>query len=71
MKDKGLKKESGCSWIEVKKKVHSFIADDNAHRHGDGVHEVVNGLTNKMFDAGYAPDAGFTALCKVSWEDTG
>lgn len=30
MKDKGLKKEPGCSWIEVKNKVHIFIVDDES-----------------------------------------
>lgn len=31
MKDRGLKKETGCSWIELKGDVVSFSSNDNAH----------------------------------------
>lgn len=29
MKDKSVKKNPGCSWIEVNKQVHFFIVGDN------------------------------------------
>lgn len=39
MKDKGLKKEPGCSWIQIKgeeERVQVFVANDNTHlRNGD------------------------------------
>jgi len=28
MKEKGLKKTPGCSWINIEKKVHKFFAGD-------------------------------------------
>ena len=28
MRDNGVRKEAGCNWIEVKKKVHFFIVGD-------------------------------------------
>ncbi|GLJ12080.1 hypothetical protein SUGI_0183660 [Cryptomeria japonica] len=31
MKEKGLKRQAGCSWIEGKNSVHSFIAGDRSH----------------------------------------
>uniref|UniRef100_A0A0A9U2F4 Uncharacterized protein n=1 Tax=Arundo donax TaxID=35708 RepID=A0A0A9U2F4_ARUDO len=31
MKEWGLKKETGCSWIELKGDVVSFSSNDNAH----------------------------------------
>lgn len=31
MKDRGLKKEPGHSWIEIKNKVHLFVAGDRSH----------------------------------------
>ncbi|PON75716.1 DYW domain containing protein [Parasponia andersonii] len=31
MKEWGVTKSPGCSWIEVKRKVHSFIAGDTSH----------------------------------------
>ncbi|KAL7169024.1 hypothetical protein ACSBR2_034116 [Camellia fascicularis] len=32
MKDKGLKKQPGYSWIDVRKKVHVFVVGDKSHR---------------------------------------
>ena len=31
MRERGVKKEAGLSWIEVKSKVHTFVSDDNLH----------------------------------------
>ena len=28
MRDRGVKKDPGCSWLEVEKKVHVFLVDD-------------------------------------------
>lgn len=57
MKGKGLKKDPGCSWIEVKNMFHSFIARDMAHSQRDVILENVNELTVQMFDHGYAPNS--------------
>ena len=32
MREHGVQKEAGLSWIEVKSKVHTFVSDDNLHR---------------------------------------
>ncbi|KAJ8642695.1 hypothetical protein MRB53_004443 [Persea americana] len=57
MKEKGLKKDPGCSWIEVNNMVHSFIARDTAHCQREIILETVNGLTVQMFDHGYIPSS--------------
>ncbi|KAL7177642.1 hypothetical protein ACSBR2_030912 [Camellia fascicularis] len=31
MRDKGMRKKPACSWIEVKNKVHAFVAGDESH----------------------------------------
>ena len=31
MKERGLRKMPGCSWIEVDKQVHTFLAEDMSH----------------------------------------
>ncbi|XP_008230940.1 PREDICTED: pentatricopeptide repeat-containing protein At2g13600-like [Prunus mume] len=31
MKDRGLKKSGGCSWVEVKNEVHCFYSEDTSH----------------------------------------
>jgi pentatricopeptide repeat protein len=31
MKERGIKKETGRCWVEVEKKVHTFVAEDRTH----------------------------------------
>ncbi|KAA8539158.1 hypothetical protein F0562_025850 [Nyssa sinensis] len=60
MKDKSLKKDPGYSWTELKNKIYSFSAVHNAHFQENSAHEVLNGLTAQLFDAGYVPDVMFS-----------
>ncbi|PON59575.1 hypothetical protein TorRG33x02_287890 [Trema orientale] len=41
MKEWGVTKSPGCGWIEVKRKVHSFIA-------GDTLHPLMKDISMKM-----------------------
>ncbi|KAJ0977490.1 hypothetical protein J5N97_012964 [Dioscorea zingiberensis] len=47
-KTKGLKKNPGQSWIEVKKKVHAFIAGSALPHGAEGVYEVLEDLYQQM-----------------------
>ncbi|PSR98776.1 Pentatricopeptide repeat-containing protein [Actinidia chinensis var. chinensis] len=60
MKEKALKKDLGCSWTELKNNTYSFGAGHNMDFQGYNVHEIMNGLTAQLFDAGYVPDAMFS-----------
>eukprot|EP01018_Ginkgo_biloba_P024979 Gb_30090 [translate_table: standard] len=31
MKERGVKKDPGCSWIQVKNRVHAFVTEDRSH----------------------------------------
>ncbi|KAF1864554.1 hypothetical protein Lal_00043195 [Lupinus albus] len=31
MRDRGVKKEPGCSWVEVENMIHVFLVDDAVH----------------------------------------
>ncbi len=31
MKERGIKNDTGCCWVEVEKKVHTFVAEDRTH----------------------------------------
>lgn len=42
MKDKGLKRVPGCSWIEIKNKVHVFVTGDRNHPHKDQIYMVLS-----------------------------
>jgi len=59
MKDKGVKKEPGVSWIEVKGRVHNFTARDRRHPQIRVIYEKLEELTKLMKEAGYVPDTNF------------
>ncbi|KAF9595027.1 hypothetical protein IFM89_036045 [Coptis chinensis] len=59
MKERGVTKPPGCSWIEVKRRVHSFIVGDTSH---PLVHEIsakMDSLLSKIKEIGYVPDTNF------------
>ncbi|XP_021764344.1 pentatricopeptide repeat-containing protein At3g63370, chloroplastic [Chenopodium quinoa] len=39
MKERGLKKNPACSWIEMRDKVHSFMVRDKTHPQSDQIYE--------------------------------
>ncbi|KAL8524185.1 hypothetical protein ACS0TY_013960 [Phlomoides rotata] len=59
MRDKGLRKNPGCSWIEVKNKVHMLLAGDNAHPQMAQILDKLNRLSLEMKKAGYLPNTDF------------
>ncbi|KAK9139768.1 hypothetical protein Scep_009449 [Stephania cephalantha] len=56
MKEIGMKKETGMSWIEIEKELHSFVVEDRLHPKTEIIHNVLVELTNQMRDEGYAPN---------------
>ncbi|KAJ0970447.1 hypothetical protein J5N97_023324 [Dioscorea zingiberensis] len=56
MKDKGMRKQPACSWIEVKSKVHAFVAHDKSHPYYDKIMETLEVLLEQMEHAGYVPN---------------
>ncbi|XP_068653483.1 putative pentatricopeptide repeat-containing protein At3g23330 isoform X2 [Aristolochia californica] len=58
MKEKGMRKKPACSWIEVKNKLHIFIADDRSHPFYDKIHETLKVLGELMEREGYVPYTG-------------
>ncbi|KAF3443973.1 hypothetical protein FNV43_RR13663 [Rhamnella rubrinervis] len=50
-----LKKEPGCSWIEVKDKVHAFFVADKAHPRFTEIYETLHVLIDEMKLGGYVP----------------
>ena len=55
MKDGGVRKEPGCSWIEVNKQVHAFSVGDRSHPQMQQIYEKLEMLSQQMKAAGYAP----------------
>jgi len=59
MKDREVKKKPGCSWIEVKNRVHAFMSEDRSHPQIEEVHVMLNRLAGPMEEAGYVPNTNF------------
>lgn len=56
MNERGLKRQPGCSTIEVKGKVHEFIVDDQLHPQKDQIYLELQRLTVQIDAIGYVHD---------------
>ncbi|KAM5576880.1 pentatricopeptide repeat-containing protein [Rosa sericea] len=56
MRDRGVKKKPGLSWIEVNKRIHVFVAEDSSHPMIKEIHEYLEEMSMKIKRAGYVPD---------------
>ncbi|KAK4799341.1 hypothetical protein SAY86_024706 [Trapa natans] len=56
MRDRGVRKKPGCSWIEVDRRTHVFVADDASHTMIKEIHEYLEVVLEKIKGAGYVPD---------------
>eukprot|EP01018_Ginkgo_biloba_P030280 Gb_21441 [translate_table: standard] len=68
VKDRGLVKKPGCSWIEVKNKVYTFLVGDRSHPQSDKIYAMLESLSEQIKEAGYVPDTNFV-LRDVEEED--
>ncbi|CAA2999638.1 pentatricopeptide repeat-containing At1g25360 [Olea europaea subsp. europaea] len=59
MRDRGVKKEPGCSWIDVENKVHVFLVDDTLHPEVQAVYSYLKELVPKLRQLGYVPDTKY------------
>ncbi|KAI3944464.1 hypothetical protein MKW98_006625 [Papaver atlanticum] len=48
MKDKGIRKKPGCSWIEVDNVVHKFFAGDDSHPFSKDIYAKLEELSEKL-----------------------
>ncbi|OVA12533.1 Pentatricopeptide repeat [Macleaya cordata] len=56
MKEMGLGKDAGCSWIEVRGKVYNFIAGDDTLSESEEIRRMWRVLEDKIRGIGYVPD---------------
>ncbi|XP_057865697.2 putative pentatricopeptide repeat-containing protein At1g56570 [Cryptomeria japonica] len=70
MKEKGVKKETGKSWIDIMNKVHTFSTGDRTHPQAEQIYAKLAELTEQMKQAGYVPNTNFEAaddtICESS-----
>lgn len=48
MKEVGLKKKPGCSWIEINEQVCHFFAEDRSHLQAENVYECLSLLSGHI-----------------------
>ncbi|KAL7119544.1 hypothetical protein ACP275_02G069600 [Erythranthe tilingii] len=68
LKSKCVKKNPGCSWIEMNGKAHLFLGGDASHAQTREIYSFLEELPEKMKAAGYVPDTRF-ALHDISEEE--
>ncbi|CAI0405452.1 unnamed protein product [Linum tenue] len=68
MRDRGIKKLPGCSWLELHNRVHVFVAEDNSHPMMKEIHDYLDWMVLKIKHAGYVPDLRFAL---VKGDETG
>ncbi|KAF8397805.1 hypothetical protein HHK36_016728 [Tetracentron sinense] len=59
MKDRGVTKEPGISWIQIKNKLHSFLTRDKTHYHTEEIYSTLKELYRRLRATGYVPDTKF------------
>ncbi|TKW18958.1 hypothetical protein SEVIR_5G466800v4 [Setaria viridis] len=57
MKERGVKKEPGLSWIELKSGVHSFVAGDKSHPESNAIYEKLSEMLSKIEKLGSTGNA--------------
>ncbi|XP_031479655.1 pentatricopeptide repeat-containing protein At3g26782, mitochondrial-like [Nymphaea colorata] len=61
LKDQGLKKVAGCSFIEIKNKIHKFTVEDRTHPDAEKIFRQLTTLDLLLKDAGYVPNTAVVA----------
>ncbi|XP_045793354.1 putative pentatricopeptide repeat-containing protein At5g52630 [Trifolium pratense] len=68
LRDKGIKKETGLSWVEEGNRVHTFAAGDRSHAKTLEIYDKLEELGEEMEKAGYVADTSFV-LREVDGEE--
>lgn len=55
MEDRGVKKEQGCTWVQIDGKVHSFVTEDRSHPQAREIYTELARLMNEIKREGYVP----------------
>ncbi|KAL3512439.1 hypothetical protein ACH5RR_025156 [Cinchona calisaya] len=59
MRQRGVKKVTAYSWVEIEHKVHLFTANDLVHPQIKGIREKIDELWKRMEEEGYKADTSF------------
>uniref|UniRef100_A0A0V0GW25 Putative ovule protein n=1 Tax=Solanum chacoense TaxID=4108 RepID=A0A0V0GW25_SOLCH len=65
----GLKKEPGCSWIEIKSVLHMFLVGDKAHPRCNEIYENLDTLISEMKRVSHILDNEFLFSCEATEDE--
>ena len=63
LREKGLRKPPGISWIVVRSQIHSFVVVNRSHPMADKIYANLISLLHSMKEIGYVPD--FVGYCTL------
>ncbi|PON65350.1 Mitogen-activated protein kinase kinase kinase [Trema orientale] len=55
MKDMDIRKDPGCSWIELDGVIHEFLVEDDSHSRAKEIHSMLEEISYELRLAGYRP----------------
>jgi hypothetical protein len=61
MKERAVRKEAGHSWIKVRNRMHTFVAEDISHFQTE-IYAMLRVLRKQMKDADYVTNRSFVLL---------
>ena len=70
MKQKGIKKRPGCSWVQGKNETATFYVGDRTHAMSEKIYDLLADLIDQIKIMGYVPETSF-ALHDVDDEEKG
>ncbi|XP_073013290.1 pentatricopeptide repeat-containing protein At2g03880, mitochondrial-like [Typha latifolia] len=59
MRERGVTKEPGCSWMQIKNKMHSFVTGDKQHEQMEEIYAILKELYSRLRATGYVPDTNY------------
>ncbi|XP_054813911.1 pentatricopeptide repeat-containing protein At2g03880, mitochondrial [Prosopis cineraria] len=59
MRVRGVRKEPGCSWIDVNKQIHAFTLGGKSHPQINEINRQLNELVARLISVGYVPETNF------------
>ncbi|KAK8936170.1 Pentatricopeptide repeat-containing protein [Platanthera zijinensis] len=62
IRSKALRKHPGCSWIEVKGKVHIFVSGSNSNSQSRNIKKLLEGVRKRMKEEGRVPERRYALI---------
>ncbi|XP_058110991.1 pentatricopeptide repeat-containing protein At5g48910 [Magnolia sinica] len=56
MKEMDIRKDPGCSWIEIDGMIHEFLVEDDSHPRAKEIRSMLEEMADRSRSVGYAPD---------------